>query len=154
MKRSPKKGFTLIEIVIVLAIAALIMVIVFLAVAGAQRSQRDTTARNNAARVLAAAEQYAANNSGKYPITIPGPTPPAQTNEFSTNTYLKGIDATITSKPVGSAVPMPSSAPVGDLYYETSVTCSNGALTATGGDKKIAVVYYSEVASTSQCIGN
>lgn len=36
------EGFTLIEIVLVLAIAGLILVIVFLAVAGAQRARRDT----------------------------------------------------------------------------------------------------------------
>ena len=50
MKKLSNKGFTLIEIVIVLAIAALIMVIVFLAVQGAQRSQRDTATKNNATK--------------------------------------------------------------------------------------------------------
>lgn len=62
-----KKGFTLIEIVIVLAIAALIMVVVFLAVQGAQRSQRDNTRKDVAARVLAAATAYQGNNSGANP---------------------------------------------------------------------------------------
>jgi len=62
-----EKGFTLIEIVLVLAIAGLIMVIVFLAVSGAQKSRRDTQRKDDNARVLAQMEQYASNNSGSYP---------------------------------------------------------------------------------------
>ena len=67
MKKSPakKSGFTLIEIVIVLAIAALIMVIVFVAVSGAQRSRRDTEKRSVAAAVLASLTQCASDNKGK-----------------------------------------------------------------------------------------
>ncbi len=53
----PKKsGFTLIEIVIVLAIAALIMVIVFVAVQGALSARRNDQRRSDARRVLAAME--------------------------------------------------------------------------------------------------
>ena len=69
MKKSNpmKRGFTLIEIVIVLAIAALIMVVVFLAVQGAQRSQRDQFRKETANRVLSAAQQFRGNNSGTAP---------------------------------------------------------------------------------------
>ena len=61
-----KKGFTLIEIVLVLAIAALIMVIVFVALQGAQRSRRDTARKNDAGRLLAGVESCASNNQGQY----------------------------------------------------------------------------------------
>jgi prepilin-type N-terminal cleavage/methylation domain-containing protein len=64
-----EKGFTLIEIVIVLAIAAAIMLMVFLAVQGARKSQRDTQRRTDASRMAALLDQYAANNSGAYPTT-------------------------------------------------------------------------------------
>ncbi|MCX6805814.1 MAG: type II secretion system protein [Patescibacteria group bacterium] len=53
---SKKSGFTLIEIVIVLAIAALIMVIVFVAVQGALMGRRNDQRRSDARRVLAAVE--------------------------------------------------------------------------------------------------
>ncbi|QQS27067.1 type II secretion system protein [bacterium] len=59
-----KKGFTLIEIVIVLAIAALIMVVVFFAVQGAQREQRNTTRKDVANRVKAAMVTARGNNNG------------------------------------------------------------------------------------------
>ena len=63
----PKRGFTLIEVVIVLAIAGLIFVIVFLAVKAAQRGRRDTERQTAAERLLVAAESYASNNNGSLP---------------------------------------------------------------------------------------
>ncbi len=68
-KLKSKQGFTLIEIVLVMAIAALILVIIFLALQGAQRSRRDQQRRTDNARVLAQFEQYAASNSGNYPAS-------------------------------------------------------------------------------------
>lgn len=78
-----RKGFTLIEIVIVLAIAALIMVIVFVAVQGANRARRDTSRKNDANTVLAQAEQWASNNNGDYPAALAGP-PVFATNPVTT----------------------------------------------------------------------
>jgi prepilin-type N-terminal cleavage/methylation domain-containing protein len=62
-----EKGFTLIEIVLVLAIAGLILVIVFLAVSGAQKNRRDTQRKSDNARLLSQVEAYASNNNGTYP---------------------------------------------------------------------------------------
>jgi prepilin-type N-terminal cleavage/methylation domain-containing protein len=62
-----EKGFTLIEIVLVLAIAGLLLVIVFLAVSGAQKSRRDTQRKNDLSRIAAQVESYASNNGGQYP---------------------------------------------------------------------------------------
>lgn len=63
--KTNKKGFTLIEIVIVLAIAALIMVVVFLAVQGAQRGQRDQARKDTTNRVLSQVQSWSGNNGGK-----------------------------------------------------------------------------------------
>jgi prepilin-type N-terminal cleavage/methylation domain-containing protein len=68
-KLKNKQGFTLIEIVIVLAIAALIMVIVFFAVAGAQRTRKDQQRKDLVARVVSQLENYASNNAGCFPTT-------------------------------------------------------------------------------------
>jgi prepilin-type N-terminal cleavage/methylation domain-containing protein len=62
-----EKGFTLIEIVLVLAIAGLLLVIVFLAVSGAQKSRRDTQRKNDLSRIASQLESYASNNNGTYP---------------------------------------------------------------------------------------
>lgn len=67
-----EKGFTLIEIVLVLAIAGLLLVIVFLAVSGAQKSRRDSQRKNDLSRLSAQIENYASNTSGTYPTTLGG----------------------------------------------------------------------------------
>lgn len=62
-----KKGFTLVEIVIVLAIAALILAAILIAVAGAQQSRRDSARRDAAGAIGALLEESAGNNNGNYP---------------------------------------------------------------------------------------
>lgn len=64
---SQSSGFTIIEVLIVLAIAALILVIVFLAVPTLQRNSRNTQIRNDAANLLGYVNDYAANNNGALP---------------------------------------------------------------------------------------
>lgn len=66
-KLKNSRGFTLIEVVIVLAIGALIILVVLNAISSAQRNQRDSTRRQEASQVAAALEQYASNNGGEYP---------------------------------------------------------------------------------------
>lgn len=62
-----QKAFTLIEVVIVLAIGALIILVVLQAVTSAQRNQRNSARRSEASRISSALESYAANNNGTYP---------------------------------------------------------------------------------------
>jgi prepilin-type N-terminal cleavage/methylation domain-containing protein len=69
MKKDINKesGFTLIEVVLVLAIGALIILMALLAFNGASRSRRDTARANAAGTLSAALEQAAANANGVYP---------------------------------------------------------------------------------------
>ena len=62
-----KKGFTIIEVVLVLAIAGLIFLMVFIALPALQRSQRNTRRRQDMARILSAFTEYQSNNNGKMP---------------------------------------------------------------------------------------
>ena len=142
MTKVSKKGFTLIEIVIVLAIAALIMVIVFLAVAGAQRAQRDNTNKSAAGQALSQAEQYLANNSGAYPKDTPVPT-----------NYLSGIKTSTGSNPTSVAKPADAKA-TGDVIVVTNATCSSGTVMGSGTASQAAVSWYSENSKSAQCIGN
>lgn len=57
-----KQGFTIIEVVLVLAIAGLIFLMVFVALPALQRSQRDTARRNDLSRVDTALVQYQTNH--------------------------------------------------------------------------------------------
>ena len=58
-------GFTIIEVVLVLAIAGLIFLMVFIALPALQRNQRDTQRKNNLNLVVDALNRYTANNPGQ-----------------------------------------------------------------------------------------
>lgn len=61
------KGFTIIEVVLVLAIAGLIFLMVFIALPALQRNQRDTARKNDVSIVAAAVTAYSSNNRGEFP---------------------------------------------------------------------------------------
>lgn len=65
--KNRQEGFTIIEVMIVLVIAAVILLIVFLAVPALQRNSRNTQRKNDAAGLLAGAGEFLNNNSGKVP---------------------------------------------------------------------------------------
>lgn len=62
-----QKGFTIIEVVLVLAIAGLIFLMVFIALPALQRSQRDTQRKNDLSRLNTAISSYQSNNRGSIP---------------------------------------------------------------------------------------
>ena len=67
-----KRGFTIIEVVLVLAIAGLIFLMVFIALPALQRSQRNTQREDDLSRFVTAATQYQSNNKGKLPFYFEG----------------------------------------------------------------------------------
>lgn len=68
-----KRGFTIIEVVLVLAIAGLIFLMVFIALPALQRSQRNTRRRQDISRISTAVTQYLASNN-KLPFSLEGTT--------------------------------------------------------------------------------
>lgn len=68
-KSKRQEGFTIIEVLIVLAIAGLIMLIVFLAVPALQRNSRNTQRRNDIANYLSAVNEFVNNNNGNVPTS-------------------------------------------------------------------------------------
>lgn len=65
MKKLNQKGFSIIEVLIVLAIAGLIMLVVFLAVPALQRSARNNGRSSDAQKFAAAVNACLSNNNGK-----------------------------------------------------------------------------------------
>lgn len=63
-------GFTIIEILIVLAIAGLILLLVFLAVPALQRSSRNTVRKNDVQSVLGGISSFSAVNKGSLPRLV------------------------------------------------------------------------------------
>ena len=66
-KRDFKKGFTIIEVVLVLAVAGLIFIMVFVALPALQRSQRDNARRDDLMNFVSQVKKYQTNNRGALP---------------------------------------------------------------------------------------
>ena len=62
-----KKGFTIIEVVLVLAIAGLIFLMVFVAFPALQRSQKDTQRQNDISRLSTQITNFKTNNKNAIP---------------------------------------------------------------------------------------
>lgn len=69
MRKMPKElgGFTIIEVILVLAIAGLIFLMVFIALPTLNRSQRDSKRQRDMGTVANAITKYQQNNNGKLP---------------------------------------------------------------------------------------
>ena len=102
-----KKGFTIIEVLIVLAIAGLILLIVFLAVPALQRNGRNTQRKNDVAALLAAVSEFGNTNNGLMP-----------------NGAWTSTNGTISV--VGAAGTNPTEAKVG--YYNSGIGAANGQI--------------------------
>lgn len=138
-----QKGFTIIEVVLVLAIAALIFLMVFIALPALQRNQRDTQRRQDAGRFVSQLSSYATNNKGRVPTTA------AELTSFKTS-YLKwaagatgeyndpktGVGYVVTQATAATTAP----ANVGDMVYAPGYTCNGEALQAAGARQAAVVV--------------
>lgn len=61
------KGFTIIEVSLVLAIAGLIFLMIFIALPALQRQQRDTARKEDITALISAVKKYQTNNRGALP---------------------------------------------------------------------------------------
>ena len=112
-------GFTIIEVLIVLAIAGLIMLIVFLAVPALQRHARNTQRRNDISGLLGGMSEYVNNNNGGIPATA--------------GNLGAGTSATIGASGTNTV-------PVSLSYYDASnVSIASGAQTNPGSYDKVTI---------------
>ena len=72
MKKREKKGFTIIEVVLVLAIAGMIFLMVFIALPQMRRNQRDAERKDDMMLFAEALKKFQTNNRGALPTTPTG----------------------------------------------------------------------------------
>ena len=165
-----KKGFTIIEVVLVLAIAGLIFLMVFIALPALQRSQRNTRRRQDMARILAQFTEYSSNNNGQVPLYNDS-TNGMQLDNF-VNKYVgadgqgaEGSDCVgdqfcdpdgtpykISTPASGAADPVFASGTTfsgadHEIKYYTNATCNNAKENSTikgNGSRDIAILYMLE----------
>lgn len=87
-----QKGFTIIEVVLVLAIAALIFLMVFIALPALQSSQRDTARKNDVSIVASAVNSWSSSNRGKALSTMTGDDLKKYVTNVSDNTTKDSIE--------------------------------------------------------------
>lgn len=144
-----QKGFTIIEVILVLAIAALIFLMVFIALPALQRGQRDTARKQDVGDVAAAVTNYTSNNQGKFP-----------TSGDAIKQYAKTSSNTDTVK-IGTAGATTASVTQGQIVVTQKTKCgsSNPAKDGTavenldsGSNSAFTVVTYLEAGGgTSFC---
>lgn len=134
-QKNKEKGFTIIEVVLVLAIAGLIFLMVFIALPALQRGQRDTQRRDDVSRFVSQLTSYSTNNRGSLPDSG------AEIDSFE-DSYLKVGDDEFNDPTSGSPYNVttnPADQPVGTIQYLHSYKC-DGERAVTGGGARQAAV--------------
>lgn len=144
-----EQGFTIIEVMIVLAIAGVIMLIVFLAIPALQRNTRNQQRNDDAAKISAAVTQCLANKNGVLAsCSTPGALNPAFINPAN-NAQLTSITVP------GGAASLTNAA----ITFGTAAGgCSpDGSATAAGaGARSFSVLYQLEgtTGTITKCIAS
>lgn len=142
LKKS-NEGFTIIEVMIVLAIAGLIMLIVFLAVPALQRNSRNTQRANDGSRIVAAVNECLNNNNGRV----------LSCNSLTAvelNTYIDVADNQQLTA-AGAAALNAASLNFGQRCNNTGTTSGPG-----GGTRSFTVTYLveSRTGTPGRCLGS
>jgi prepilin-type N-terminal cleavage/methylation domain-containing protein len=158
-----EKGFTIIEVVLVLAIAGLIFMMVFMALPALQRSQRDTQRKNDISRAITAVSNYTSNNRGTLPAntnaawatflgqyltttnndTFIDPLGAPTGSGATTYTFLSNVN--LASPAIGANNNF-NATTQNNIYFSWGYTCTTGgAITNVNvGDRKVALRIYLE----------
>lgn len=140
-----KKGFTIIEVVLVLAIAGLIFLMVFIALPALQRGQRDQQRENDLNRLQTALNSYQSNNRNAIPTGSMTATTPNTTWGSFVARYVRvggdtfmdpnGTDYTLTTTDIstGDFVASPRA-----IQVAVGSICNGESLTGGQGNRKVA----------------
>jgi prepilin-type N-terminal cleavage/methylation domain-containing protein len=134
-----QKGFTIIEVVLVLAIAALIFLMVFIALPALQRNQRDQARKTFQSKVSSAVTTHQSNKRGVSPAT-----------GEALSGYFDGVPATATAKSTDSTSRYIATGSDGfgeNQYFVRVSPFPSGARTATG----VAATDVVQVYTSAKC---
>ncbi len=165
-KLKREEGFTIIEVLIVLAIAGLIMLIVFLAVPALQRNSRNSARNNEASRMSAAVTDCLSNHNGTVnSCNGTGAAAAVQLGVGTTDTALTNyqqfdsiaISTTATVAPTGAA---PNGLNRVTIRYGVKCLADGSGVdtaAASGATARDFVVLYAREplgAGTTRCVGS
>jgi prepilin-type N-terminal cleavage/methylation domain-containing protein len=148
--RKKSQGFTIIEVLIVLAIAGLILLIVFLAVPALQRNSRNNSRKNDVQNVLGGISEHVNNNNGQLPATgAPGVTlilANVKVGTYADTDIIYVSNNTTPQAAIGAKVS-------GKMYVSNYAKCNTAAdqdFAAAGGtSRSIAILYEVEQSAST-----
>lgn len=148
-QQKPKSGFTIIEVVLVLAIAGLIFLMVFIALPALQRSQRDTQRRDVLGRVKVAVNNYMSSNRGTIPTSSTFTsgfvanylTPVEEYSDPQTGPYTFQYDDAIGGEPNE-----------GQIVYAAGRVCGDNGVFAAGKARDFAMNVLLESQNVPYCL--
>lgn len=134
-KLKNSKGFTIIEVMIVLAIAGMIILVVLLAVPALQRNSRNTAIKNDASAVTGGITEFESNNDGSVPTSVAGTGTVAISGASGTSaTNAKVQGSTVVA--VVSSAPAAGSPAAGNISVWLAHRCDG-----TPSTRAVAVFY-------------
>jgi type IV pilus assembly protein PilA len=146
-KTNRDQGFTIIEVLIVLAIAGLILLIVFLAVPALQRNSRNTQRKDDVSRIGSAVQEFINNNNGTLPTTSDDASVQAL---LGTLAFYTNANVNVKGAPGGSGSIAADTDHVG-IYTGAKCAAYSGAgggqAAFAGTTRQIAIVYQTETGS-------
>ena len=131
-----KKGFTIIEVVLVLAIAGLIFLMVFVALPALQRGQRDSQRRSDISRFMSQINSYQTNNGGRVPSADKD-----VMGKFLNN-YMKRSSGEFVDPQSGNnyTVGFSGNPSTSHIIYATQTKCNGEEFTSAGSKKRAVAV--------------
>ncbi len=155
VKKSKNKGFTIIEVLIVLAIAGLIMLIVFLAVPALNRNSRNTQRRDDVAALMAMFAETLNNNNATLPATCTGASASCWVKDAKVSIVDNQSANVAWTKNASAPASAPTNTNVDVVTIQNYLKCSAGVATTTGASSRsVAAIYAVETSSgtSSQCV--
>lgn len=141
-QKTKSEGFTIIEVLIVLAIAGLIMLIVLLAVPALQRNSRNTSRKNDVGRTASAVQTVLSNNNG----ALAQVTSANVRTELTNLSYYETTNVSVAAWTNG----VTNTTTVDTIRVLTGSACGNNGNPARGTTRQIAVLYTVET-NVKQC---
>jgi prepilin-type N-terminal cleavage/methylation domain-containing protein len=150
IQKRKEGGFTIIEVLIVLAIAGLIMLVVFLAVPALQRNSRNTQYRNEASQLLTAYSEVSSNAGGS--VLSPSGSGTAGSDAASVLAAVNNKNITTVTIATETGGTPPATGVTNAALIRTGAKCTapNSSSTDPGSTRQVAILFNVETSSTTQ----
>ena len=140
--RKKSDGFTIVEVMIVLAIGALILLVVLLAVPALNRSKRNTQRKEDVSALLGGINEYITNNAGSLPPDAASITSLAKLSYYDPSTEVNYATST-------TAVTTAPGTDPNVVYIRTYAKCNGNAVATSGATRRNVIAYYFVETATS-----